>query len=48
MLKMGARIYGATSFGNRCVAGGEIKNTVFLTTPLKATTVYSGDAVIGE
>jgi len=40
LLKMGAKVYGATSLGPYCVAGGEIKN--------KAHDGYLGDSVIGE
>lgn len=48
VVKMGARIYGATSLGARCVAGGEIKNTVFFDHSNKGHDGYLGDAVIGE
>lgn len=48
LLKMGARIYGATSIGHRCVAGGEIKNSVLFDHSNKAHDGYLGDAVIGE
>jgi carbonic anhydrase/acetyltransferase-like protein (isoleucine patch superfamily) len=30
VVKMGTRIYGATTIGPQCVVGGEIKNSVFL------------------
>lgn len=48
VLKMGARIYGATSIGRHCVAGGEIKNSVFFDHSNKGHDGYLGDAVIGE
>ncbi len=48
VLKMGARVYGATSLGDYCVAGGEIKNSVFFDHSNKAHDGYLGDAVIGE
>ncbi len=48
VLKMGTRIYGATSIGNRCVAGGEIKNSVMFDHSNKGHDGYLGDAVIGE
>lgn len=48
VLKMGSRIYGATTLGPRCVAGGEIKNTVFFAHSNKGHDGYLGDAVIGE
>lgn len=47
-IKMGARIYGATTIGPGCVVGGEIKNSVFLGHSNKAHDGYIGDAVIGE
>ena len=46
-LKMGSRIYGATSIGPYCVAGGEIKNSVFFEYSNKAHDGYLGDSVIG-
>ena len=48
VLKMGARIYGATTIGPYCVAGGEIKNAVMMGYSNKAHDGYLGDAVIGE
>jgi UDP-N-acetylglucosamine diphosphorylase/glucosamine-1-phosphate N-acetyltransferase len=48
VVKMGAKIYGATTIGPQCVAGGEIKNTVFFGYSNKAHDGYVGDAVIGE
>jgi UDP-N-acetylglucosamine diphosphorylase/glucosamine-1-phosphate N-acetyltransferase len=47
-VKMGAKIYGATTLGPYCVAGGEIKNVVFLGYSNKGHDGYLGDAVIGE
>lgn len=47
-VKMGAKIYGATTIGPKCVAGGEIKNTVFFGNSNKSHDGYLGDAVIGE
>ena len=47
-VKMGTRIYGATTVGPKCVVGGEIKNTVFFANSNKAHDGYIGDAVIGE
>lgn len=47
-LKMGAKVYGATTLGPGCVAGGEIKNTVMFGYSNKAHDGYLGDAVIGE
>lgn len=48
VVKMGAKIYGATTLGPYCVAGGEIKNSVFFGYSNKAHEGYLGDSVIGE
>ncbi|HEV2480181.1 MAG TPA: putative sugar nucleotidyl transferase [Puia sp.] len=48
VVKMGAKIYGATTLGPSTVAGGEIKNVVFLGYSNKGHDGYLGDAVIGE
>ncbi len=48
VVKMGAKIYGGTTLGPYTVAGGEIKNTVFLGYSNKGHDGYLGDAVIGE
>ena len=48
ILKMGAKIYGATTIGPYCVAGGEIKNSVMFGHSNKAHDGYLGDSVIGE
>jgi UDP-N-acetylglucosamine diphosphorylase/glucosamine-1-phosphate N-acetyltransferase len=47
-VKMGSKIYGATTIGPRCTAGGEIKNSVFFGYSNKAHDGYVGDSVIGE
>ena len=47
-LKMSAKVYGATSLGPYCVAGGEIKNSVLFGYSNKAHDGYLGDSVIGE
>lgn len=47
-LKMGAKVYGATTLGPGCVAGGEIKNSVMFGYSNKAHDGYLGDSVIGE
>ncbi len=47
-LKMGTKVYGATSIGPYCVAGGEIKNSVLFGYSNKAHDGYLGDSVIGE
>jgi len=47
-VKMGTRIYGATTIGPGSVAGGEIKNSVLFGFSNKAHDGYLGDSVIGE
>lgn len=47
-LKMGTKVYGATTLGPRSVAGGEIKNSVLFGYSNKAHDGYLGDSVIGE
>ena len=47
VVKMGSKIYGATSVGRKCTVGGEIKNSVFFDYSNKAHDGYIGDAVIG-
>jgi UDP-N-acetylglucosamine diphosphorylase / glucose-1-phosphate thymidylyltransferase / UDP-N-acetylgalactosamine diphosphorylase / glucosamine-1-phosphate N-acetyltransferase / galactosamine-1-phosphate N-acetyltransferase len=47
-VKMGAKIYGATSVGPHCVLGGEIKNSVLFGYSNKAHDGYLGDSIIGE
>ena len=48
VVKMGAKIYGATTIGPGCKAGGEISNTVFFANSNKGHDGYLGNAVIGE
>ncbi|TMI85219.1 MAG: glucose-1-phosphate thymidylyltransferase [Bacteroidetes bacterium] len=48
LLKMGSKVYGATSIGPYCVAAGEIKNSVLFGYSNKAHDGYLGDSVIGE
>ena len=47
-LKMGAKVYGATTIGPYCIAGGEIKNSILFGYSNKAHDGYLGDSVIGE
>ncbi len=47
-LKMGSKIYGATTLGPFCVGGGEIKNSVMFGYSNKAHDGYLGDSVLGE
>ena len=48
VLKMGSKVYGATTLGPYCIAGGEIKNSVMLGYSNKSHDGYLGDSVIGE
>lgn len=47
-LKMGAKVYAATTLGPYCTAGGEIKNSVLFGYSNKAHDGYLGDSVVGE
>jgi len=47
-LKMGTKVYGATSVGPFSVVGGEIKNSILFGYSNKAHDGYLGDSVIGE
>lgn len=48
VIKMGTRIYGGTTIGRFCTAGGEIKNSVMQDYSNKAHDGYLGDSVLGE
>ena len=48
VVKMGSKIYGATSIGKNCTVGGEIKNSIMFANSNKAHDGYLGDSVIGE
>ncbi len=48
VLKMGTKVYGATTIGPYCVVAGEIKNTVLFGYSNKGHDGYLGDSVIGE
>lgn len=48
VLKMGTKVYGATTLGPGSVGGGEIKNVVMLGYSNKGHDGYLGDAVLGE
>ena len=48
VVKMGTKIYGATTLGPATTAGGEIKNVVFFGYSNKGHDGYLGDAVIAE
>lgn len=47
-VKMGAKIYGATTLGPYCKVGGELNNVVMFGYSNKAHDGFLGDAVIGE
>ena len=47
-IRMGARIYGGSTFGPFCKVGGEVDNAVFFGYSNKAHDGYLGNAVIGE
>jgi len=48
LVKMGTKIYGATTIGPYCTVGGEIKNSVLFGFSNKAHDGYLGDSVVGE
>ena len=48
VVKMGARIYGATTLGPWSKVGGELNNVVFFGLSNKAHDGYLGNAVVGE
>ncbi|MFV0539727.1 MAG: GlmU family protein [Aestuariibaculum sp.] len=48
VVKMGSKIYGATTVGPYCKVGGEIKNTVLFANSNKGHEGYLGDSVVGE
>lgn len=47
-LKMGAKIYGATTIGPACRVGGEVNNSIFQSNSNKAHDGFLGNSVIGE
>lgn len=48
VVKMGAKIYGATTIGPSSKVGGEINNTVFIGYSNKAHDGFIGNSVVGE
>jgi UDP-N-acetylglucosamine diphosphorylase/glucosamine-1-phosphate N-acetyltransferase len=48
VVKMGAKIYGATTIGAHCKVGGELNNVVMFGYSNKAHDGFLGNAVIGE
>ncbi len=47
-LKMSAKVYGATTLGPHCKAGGELNNVIFFGYSNKAHDGFLGNSVIGE
>ena len=48
VLKMGAKVYGATTLGPYCKIGGEVNNSVLMGYSSKGHEGYLGNSVIGE
>ena len=48
LVKMGSKIYGATTVGPFCKVGGEVKNVVFFGYSSKGHDGYLGNSVVGE
>lgn len=48
VLKMGAKVYGATTIGPHCKVGGEVSNSVIFGYSNKAHDGFLGNSVIGE
>ena len=48
VVKMNASIYGATTIGPYCLAGGEIKNSILMGFSNKGHEGYLGDSIIGH
>lgn len=48
VLKMGAKIYGATTIGPRCKVGGEVNNSVIFGYSNKGHDGFLGNSVLGE
>lgn len=47
VLKMGTKVYGASTLGPFCTGGGEIRNSILMAYSNKAHDGYLGDSVIG-
>ena len=48
VLKMGAKVYGATTLGPHCKVGGEVSNSVLFGFSSKGHDGYLGNSVLGE
>ena len=47
-LKMGAKVYGATTIGPHCKVGGEVNNVIFQSFSNKGHDGFLGNSIIGE
>lgn len=47
-VRIGAKVYGATTLGPTCKIGGEVENSVFIGYSNKAHEGFLGDAIVGE
>lgn len=48
VIKMGAKIYGATTIGPHCRVGGEVNNVIFMAYSNKGHDGFLGNSLIGE
>jgi len=47
-IKMGTKVYGATTIGKNCRIGGEVSNSVFMGNSNKAHDGFLGNSILGE
>ncbi len=48
VVKMGAKVYGATTLGPKCKIGGEVSNSILFASSSKGHEGYLGNSVLGE
>jgi len=48
VLKMGSKVYGATTLGPKCTIGGEVNNVILFGNSSKGHEGYLGNSVLGE
>ena len=48
VVKMGSKVYGATTLGPKCKIGGEVSNSVLFASSSKGHEGYLGNSVLGE
>lgn len=48
VVKMGSKVYGATTLGPKCKIGGEVNNSVLFASSSKGHEGYLGNSVLGE